>query len=123
METIKKSIKEITSYLEDLSDDDLVRAHNQMCQNKNRGDDEIYSNDEEFFNTFFNGKVLDAVRAVAYGEYNYTNDYVIFNGYGNLESFNDPSNHVDISEIAEDIMENPEDYDIELEEDEEEKEE
>ena len=71
-----------------------------------------------FFNTFFDGKVLDAVRAVSYGEYQYSNDYVIFNGYGNLESFDYVKERVDIDAIAEDIKENPENYyGIELEED------
>jgi len=120
METIKKSIEAVTDYLKDLSNADLVRAHNQYCQNKNMSDDEIYNNDEEFFNVFFDGKVLEAVRAVSYGEFNYSDEYVMFNGYANLESFNDPSDHVDISEIAEDIMENENDYDIEFEEEDEE---
>ena len=43
-------------------------------------------NDEEFFNTFFEGRVNEAVRAVCYGYYSYTDDLVKFNGYGNLES-------------------------------------
>lgn len=117
---IKNTIEAITDYLNELDNNELVSIHNEYCQSQNYADNEIYNNDEEFFNMFFEGKVLDAVRAVSYGEYNYSNDYVIFNGYGNLESFNNPSAHVDISEIANDILENPENYDIELEEVEEE---
>jgi len=119
---VKKSIEAVKDYLSDLSNSDLVTAHNQMCQNTSRGDDEIYYNDEEFFEMFFSGKVLAAVRAISYGEYNYSDEYVIFNGYGNLKSFNDPADQVDISEIAEDIMENPDDYNIEFEEEDEEEE-
>ena len=44
-----------------------------------------YQNDEEFFDTFFANKPMDAVRAVQYGEYNYCDDYVKFDGYGMLE--------------------------------------
>lgn len=44
------------------------------------------SNDEEFFNIYFGGDVLGAVRAVFYGEYNYNDDYVKFNAYNNLIS-------------------------------------
>lgn len=42
-------------------------------------------NDEDFFDVYFK-KADDAVRAVCYGDYNYTDDYVKFDGYGNLES-------------------------------------
>lgn len=47
---------------------------------------EAYDNDEEFFNVFFEGKPMEAVRASHYGEYEFMDDYVRFNGYGNLES-------------------------------------
>jgi hypothetical protein len=43
-------------------------------------------NDEEFFNTYFYNKPDEAVRATYYGDYNYMDDYVRFNAYGNLES-------------------------------------
>lgn len=42
-------------------------------------------NDEDFFEIYFS-KADDAVRAVCYGDYNYADDYVKFDGYGNLES-------------------------------------
>lgn len=115
-QTILKTTEAITDYLNGLDNSELVNVHNQYCQNANCSDDEIYSNDEEFFNIFFEGKVLEAVRAVSFGEYRYQDEYVIFNGYANLETFNNPADHVDISAIAADILENPENYDIELEE-------
>lgn len=119
--TISKTLEAITDYLNELNNADLVAIHNEYCQSCNYSDNEIYSNDEEFFNTYFDGKVLEAVRAVSFGEYRYQDEYVIFNGYGNLETFNNPENHVDISAIAEDILENEGNYsDIELEEIEEE---
>jgi len=115
--TISKTLEAITDYLNELDNAELVNIHNEYCQSCNYSDDEIYNNDEEFFNMFFEGKVLEAVRAVSFGEYNYSNDYVKFNGYGNLESFNSPLEHVDIESIASDILENPENYHgIELEE-------
>ena len=46
----------------------------------------VYSNDDEFFQIFFESKVMEAVRAVSYGDYNYMDEYVRFNGYGNIES-------------------------------------
>ena len=50
---------------------------------------EYYENDEEFFNMFFPNNPMEAVRSSYYGNYNYCDKYVRFNGYGNLESFND----------------------------------
>ena len=50
---------------------------------------EYYENDEEFFNMFFPNNPMEAVRSSYYGDYNYCDKYVKFNGYGNLVSFND----------------------------------
>ena len=50
---------------------------------------EYWNNDDDFFNTFFYNNPTEAVRSAYYGDYNYCDDYVRFNGYGNLESFND----------------------------------
>ena len=50
---------------------------------------DFYENDEEFFEMFFHNNPMEAVRASFYGHYNYSDDYVRFNGYGNLESFNE----------------------------------
>lgn len=47
---------------------------------------EYYYNDEDFFNIYFGINTIDAVRAVCFGDYNYSDDFVRFNGYGNLES-------------------------------------
>lgn len=50
---------------------------------------EYWENDEEFFNTFYYLNPAEAVRSAYYGDYNYCDKYVKFNGYGNLVSFND----------------------------------
>ena len=42
-------------------------------------------NDEDFFNVHFT-EPMEAVRAAYFGEYNYSDDYVRFNAYGNLKS-------------------------------------
>ena len=49
---------------------------------------EYFYNDEEFFNIFFGINTMDAVRAVCFGDYRYNDDFVKFDGYGNLESVN-----------------------------------
>ena len=47
---------------------------------------EYWNNDEEFFNTFFYNNPTEAVRSAYYGDYSYCDDYVKFDGYGNLKS-------------------------------------
>lgn len=47
----------------------------------------FYENDEEFFNTFFYNDPMRVAMLISYGDYKYHNDYVRFNGSGNLESF------------------------------------
>lgn len=48
---------------------------------------EAYPNDEDFFDTFFSHDVAEAVRAALYGDYDFNDDYVGFDSYGNLVSF------------------------------------
>ena len=50
---------------------------------------QYYENDEDFFNTFFYNNPTEAVRSAYYGDYHYCDKYVHFDGYENLESFND----------------------------------
>ena len=50
---------------------------------------EYYENDEEFFNMFFPNNPMEAVRSSYYGDYNYCDKYVKFDGYGNLKSVDD----------------------------------
>lgn len=118
--TIKKTEEAVKEYISGLTDSETVSAHNQMCDNLNYPDDQIFSNDEDFFNTFFENRVLEAVRAVAYGDYNYSHDWVHFNGYGNLESTNYPMDWIDEPQLIEDIINNPDDYYIEFEDEEDE---
>lgn len=114
--SILRTREAIIEYLEGLDDSELVSIWNEHCQSINDIDNEIYLNDEEFFNTFFDGRIIEAVRAVSYGEYSYNHEWVIFNGYANLESSDDPTEWVNLSEIADDILENEQNfYDIELE--------
>ena len=68
-----------------------------------------YYNDDDFFAMAFGTNVLDAVRAVCYGDYKYSDDYVKFDAYGNLESANlyEIMNMYDLykQEIADKIIE------------------
>lgn len=75
---------------------------------------DVRENDEEFFQVYFEGKPMEAVRAAVYGEYNYTDEYVRFNGYGNLESLTQWQLENEIKESIEEIIENLIEYQDEL---------
>ena len=66
---------------------------------------EFWENDEEFFNTFFNNP-MEAIRATYYGDYNYNDDYVKFNGYGNIDSYSEYERIEEIKDSIDDIVDN-----------------
>jgi len=109
-ERMKEILKD---YLQGLSDDNKISIHNETMQEINYYDDEIHYNDNDFFNTYFENKPLEAVRSAKYGDYNYVDEYVRFNGYGNLESFNayNLDDYILYDEIV-DHMVDEEDYSI-----------
>jgi hypothetical protein len=109
-ERMKEILKD---YLQGLSDDNKISIHNETMQEINYYDDEIHYNDDDFFNTYFENKPLEAVRSAKYGDYNYVDEYVRFNGYGNLESFNtyNLDDYILYDEIV-DHMVDEEDYSI-----------
>ena len=76
---------------------DLDSYNEWLCEN-NYSDDEIFYNDENFFNTFFQDDPMGAARAAFYGDWNYCHGYVRFDGYGNLQSSNYPSELMDMKE-------------------------
>ena len=66
---------------------ELIQLNNEYCMSINAPDSEIYTNDEDFFITFFSDSPMRLAQAICYGNYHYYDQYVLFNGYGNLDSF------------------------------------
>ena len=48
-----------------------------------------WHNNKEFFNNFFYNNPMEAIKSSFYGNYNYCDKYVKFDGYDNLSSFNE----------------------------------
>jgi hypothetical protein len=110
----EKFIKAIIEEINCFDNDQMVQLNNEYCDQQNSPDDQIYSNDANFFADVYGGDVMEAVRAVSYGDYNYTHDWVKFNGYGNLESMNviDEDDLCEsIDTIAEEVADNFHNYD------------
>lgn len=62
--------------------------------------------DDDFFNTYFDGNVMEAVRAWHFGgENNWNDEYIRFNGYGNLETLSDYRYDEEVKDSANEIIE------------------
>ena len=92
-----------------MSTEDVIDLWNECIQDAGYTDDEIFSNDEAFFTDMFISP-YDAVLAAAYGDWHVNDDYVCFDGYGNLRSFRgwqDDNSPVDTDILADWLIENP----------------
>ena len=114
-------IDKIKQALKELSYEDKIDLHNKVCREKGKSDDEIYENDEDFFNMYFRENPHEAVRSTFYGDFRYMDEYVTFGSDGNLKSFEerDLEKYIDDNVIAEYFDENPDELeDLEIEEEE-----
>ena len=105
LETIKIIV------IDNMLEEDIINYWNKYLKDN---DKYIYDNEESFFEDNFT-KSFDAVRAVIYGDYNLNEKYVIFNGQGNLDSFNyiaDMHCPIDLDELAKSMYDNQDYMDI-----------
>ena len=99
----------IIAILKVMDTDVLINVWNEYCSEENM-DDYIYNNDEFTLQEMFSGKdaVSDALRAAFYGDYRYCDEYVVFNAYGNLKSYDNYNveEQIDFDTLADYIMDN-----------------
>lgn len=104
--------EQILNLILEMDSEQILQLNNLFCEHANYHDDYIYLNDEDFFETW-GASGYEVARSTFYGDYNFSHDYVKFNGYGNLESMSylDKDSFPDSAEnIAEYISENFEDF-------------
>lgn len=90
---------------EKLTIDDLKEMLLSINSYDNRLDNLDYEyNDEEFFSTYYNGNPYEVARAINYGSYNYNDEYVKINVYGNLESISEYTFNDLIEDYKEEIL-------------------
>ena len=87
-QTTAQTIEQIINLINEMDNSELVQLNNEYCQSAHYFDSEIFENDEDFFQTFFDNDTLRAIQATQFGDYRYHDNWVTFNGYGNLDSFN-----------------------------------
>lgn len=104
---LEKIFKYIELDIENFDDNDWVNKWNEYCQENRYDDNEIWCFDDDFFNTFFEGRdPMELVRLGSFSELNWSDEYIKFNGYGNLESFNNPENTIDKTALIDWMIEN-----------------
>ena len=106
----------------ELSLNERLSIFNTYCSEHGNSDNEIYSFDEEFFYTYFNDP-MEAARATFFGEIeSWSDEYIKFNAYGNLESLSEGEVLNKINDHIEDIFDNPDTWKDYIEDDEDEEE-
>lgn len=114
-----KTLTEITEILENMNDDELFTLWNDYCANNSMSDNEVYEFDDDFFETYFEGRPAEAARALFFGDVKNWNDaYITFNGYGNLKSSNYITDLISVGDLAGYIEDHQEDFEDILQEDE-----
>lgn len=80
---------------------DDLRSINNSCSSYNGSAEEIGLMDEIFFERYYDN-IMRLVRDICYGEVAVTDEYITYNGYGNLETFNkhDMEDYLDLDNIA-----------------------
>jgi len=97
---VKNDQDSIIEHLERLLNSELVEFFNRYCTFTKAEVRMIHVNNEDFFIGQFDGEIMKAVRAVALGNYNFTDTYVVLKGNSTVESFDDPAEHIDFCELA-----------------------
>jgi hypothetical protein len=101
-------MKIIKEYLEENKDNvELLKNLVSECNSWDSSLDylRVEENDEEFFNIYFEGRPQEVARSVYFGDYRYCDEYVYFNGYGNLESMTGWQYEDKLKENANEIIE------------------
>lgn len=103
MKTYEEKVEAIRNIIEDLDTSDEVALHNEWCYATNNYDDEIIN--MQRFNEICEGmKLSDIAGRIAYGDFNPNHDYFRYNGYGNFESADFPTDWIYPGDIARDVV-------------------
>ena len=104
----------------ELSTSEKITIFNNYCLEYGDSDKMIYSFDEEFFNMAFSNP-MDAARAVYFGSIeSWSDEYICFNAYGNLESLSEYDVDGEIEYYLDEIFDHEKTWEDYIEDDDEE---
>ena len=103
MKTYDEKVEAIKNIIEDMDDSDAVALHNEYCYETNDYDDEII--EMERFDEICEGMTpSDIARSIFYGDFNPNHEYFHYNGYGNFESTDYPTDWIYPGDIAREVV-------------------
>ena len=103
MKTYDEKVEAIKNIIACMGESDAVALHNEYCYETNDYDDEII--EMERFDEICEGMTpSDIARSIFYGDFNPNHEYFHFNGYGNFESTNYPTDWIYPGDIAREIV-------------------
>jgi len=104
-------VETIESSLHMMNDDELVSVYNQYA--KDNRYEEIFENDDEFFESNFGAEIMKAVSATHWGDFKPHHKYAMLNSIGNVDSADYPTDfdEFDTEDVARHISENMNEFD------------
>lgn len=103
MKTYDEKVEAIKNIIEDMDDSDAVALHNEYCYETNDYDDEII--EMERFDEICEGMTpSDIANHIFYGDFNPNHEYFHYDGYGNFESTNYPTDWIYPGDIAREVV-------------------
>lgn len=109
MKTYDEKVEAIKNIIKDMDDSDAVALHNEYCYETNNYDDEII--EMERFDEICEGMTpIEIANHIFYGDFNPNHEYFHYDGYGNFESTNYPTDWIYPGDIAREIVDREESF-------------
>lgn len=109
MKTYDEKVEAIKNIIENMDDSDAVALHNEYCYETNNYDDEII--EMERFDEICEGMTpSDIANHIFYGDFNPNHEYFHYDGYGNFESTNYPTDWIYPGDIAREVVDREESF-------------
>ncbi len=103
MKTYNEKVEAIKNIIEDMDSSDAVALHNEYCYETNDYDDEII--EMERFDEICEGMTpSDIANHIFYGDFNPNHEYFHYDGYGNFESTDYPTDWIYPGDIAREVV-------------------
>lgn len=103
MKTYDEKVEAIKNIIEDMDESDAVALHNEYCYETSDYDDEII--EMERFDEICEGMTpSDIANHIFYGDFNPNHEYFHYNGYGNFESTDYPTDWIYPGDIAREVV-------------------
>ena len=103
MKTYDEKVEAIRSIIEGMDESDAVALHNEYCYETSDYDDEII--EMERFDEICEGMTpSDIANHIFYGDFNPNHEYFHYDGYGNFESTDYPTDWIYPGDIAREVV-------------------